>query len=156
MFNLKGEQPIDTGYFDFLGRMTTEQAEDDRVRSGMSILPLHPELTLQQHTAYSFLAAKMLEAEGLIGERVAAGYHSASECLLDQAAEIAMAHNMLIVMPMAKLADEWMGKAVALMKSVRGVESKDYREVFQTWEMLKRNSLIGIALQAVSVFEYEI
>ncbi|KAK4496746.1 hypothetical protein PRZ48_012729 [Zasmidium cellare] len=149
--NLDGLKGYDLRFFDFLGTLSPEQAEDPRVLNGITKVPLQKPLSVQQKAAYSFLEARLREAEGVSGKRLADAYSCAANHVLAQMNEIYDKQGNVIIIQMANLAISWIRKGMEVQKTVRGSDSEGYRFREKMWEDMQHGSLLTIPLRGAQM-----
>ena len=104
-------------------------------------------LTPGEKTAYGFLTAKLLEAEGYPGYQVCCAYVEAATSLLAQVHDL----KTIIILPSAQYVIEWMEAAIAAMSKVRKPESKDLRDLKQFWSRLQQSEHLRTAKRYVCI-----
>lgn len=150
-WRLDGFHLPDPCYWDFVGSLSPKQAEDPRVLNGMPTIPYREPINFQTKAAYSILIAKLLEAESLVGERLADAYTDAAKNVLQQMDDLLIQRG-LVVMSTAKLVVAWMETGIQIQCGVRGKHSGSYRLLVDRWEETKLNTVISGPLHYLSCF----
>ena len=105
-------------------------------------------LTIQERTAYNFLKAKLLEAEGMICYELVKSYVTAALSLFSQLKAVKSA----VLLPSAGYVISWLlENAMLTMTRIRNVESKDMEELQQAWAIIQKNTHLKTAWSYVSL-----
>lgn len=126
--------------------LTPETAEKLALYLGKSMTPVDRHLTDQQNCAYNIMLTRLLEAEGLMYDRVGSCYWRAALALWEQ-----MQENVdIAIIPSADNMEAWIGKSIEASSKFFGKEGEQTRRLRGQWENLKTDSLLSAARQCVS------
>ncbi len=95
-------------------------------------------LTEREKTAYAFLTAKLLEAEGWQTRQISDAYVHAAMGMLAQINE----QKGVVVVEAARLLMAWLEASVGAMRAVRSKSSKDLKELEQFLKDVKQQDII--------------
>ena len=107
---------------------------------------LESPLTPRERTTYSFLLAKLREAEGLTPELIASAYVEAASCLLQQILDM---HSNIIILQSVTCVDSWMGMALDTISAVRSPERREPQWVEWRWYEMKDKPQLEMATRYV-------
>lgn len=113
---------------------------------------LRAPLTPHENVAYNLLLAGLLEIEGLVGYELAKSYVTAALGLLGQLHGL----KSMVILPAARYVDEWMEKAVSVMKKIRTNGSRDLDELLQAWKSVQKSAHLRLAKSFVRCASYSV
>ena len=136
-YKLKGYEPPD---FSFIDNLTNATQSDEQ--ETVKLVPLMLPLTMSEEASYNVLAARLVEAEGLVGKDLAMFYAGAATALQRQIEQLQDAS--MVVFGFVQNVIVWLTKAKDIMRTVRGAESKEYKDMESRCKILQQmNQLVG-------------
>ena len=149
---LQGKEPPDLRMMEALATMTPAQAEAPEILDGVDTFPLRRPLTVSQSIAYSFLYARLLEAESLHGHQAALCYGKAAALL---ATQMSWDQDMCIL-PSVRIVMAWQEKALTGTENTRGKGSTEYKLLERLSSSMLESDVVGSGILFVSSLQHDI